>query len=210
MKREDPSASAATSEPTAAGVAAGATSPAGSGGEEARAEDSYRQLVRLLLDDPNPCARERIEGVLRASGKRWSDLHADVEAARERRRLALASATIPELEVRCEIADEGFRLIHEAAERSRAEAALRESKAQEVVQDLLGRLEGARAAQRRLKQLLPRELVAGWEEAEERYREARHRFEAARRAGRNTEYVEAALHDAVAAFERAKAAALSW
>ncbi len=174
------------------------------------AEQAYQELVRLLVDDPNPCQRERMEQVLTRCGRRWSDLHADVEAARERKRLALVSATIPELEVRCAIADEGFRLIQEAAERARAEADARESKAQRMFKELMLRLEGARTARRRLKQLLPRHLVADWEEAEERARHARERFEGARRAGRNTEHLEADLHTATAALERAQSAALSW
>jgi len=177
---------------------------------DAASHCAYRRLVRALVDDPRPCSRERMRRILAGVSRTWMELRRDVEATRERRRLAAAAAGIPDLEVRCAIADEGRRLLHEAAERARAEAAQRVERAEHALGSLQSRLERARDAQRELKRRLPQHLVEEWEQAEARYVRARDEHDAARRAGRNLEYFEAALQDALAAWQRAHAAALAW
>ena len=53
----------------------------------------------------------------------------------------MISATLPELEVRYQIAEEGYRLIQEAACKARAEANTQETKARLVYETLKRRLE---------------------------------------------------------------------
>lgn len=178
--------------------------------DETAPRRAYRRLVRALLNDPRPCARERMRRILDAAGRTWMELRSDVEAMRERRRLAAAAAGIPDLELRCAIADEGYRLVHQAAEQARAEAALRERKAEDALGSLQARLDRAREAQRELKRRLPLHLVEQWDRAETLVTRTRAEHDAARRAGRNVEHHEAAVQAALAAWQIAYAAARAW
>lgn len=127
-----------------------------------------------------------------------------------RKKLALKTATLPELELRYQIAEEGYRLIQEAADKARAEANKQEQKARRVYDTLRERLEDAREAERRLKAVLPTELVARWEAAEDKVRDARQLRDDAKSAGRNVEYVEAALEQLEVDLRDARTDALTW
>lgn len=126
----------------------------------------------------------------------------------EHRRLALISATLPELEVRYAIAEEGYRLIQEAACKARAEANKQETKARLVYETLKRRLDSAREAEAELKRLLPNALLEPWEAAHDQVLAARLLRDEGKRHGRNTEHVEAAIETLEHGLRQARQAAL--
>lgn len=156
----------------------------------------YWDLVRRLANAPEEVQRCDVDRVCAAAERSRDQLHADVSAALERRRLLIACGSLLNLEVSCEVAAEGYRMMRESARRAREEAAAREDGAREVWRILKGRLEGALAAERRLRELLPAELAEELTGRRERVLSVMERLEAARRERRCVEHMEADLEAA--------------
>ncbi|RMG18624.1 MAG: hypothetical protein D6731_01595 [Planctomycetota bacterium] len=165
--------------------------------------ERYHELVRAVARREEVPAAE-LEEALRAAQKSREDFERDLALARERRRLLKESNELLELELRCAIAAEGYRMIREAAARARAEAAAREERARAAFRQLQGRLRGARRAEQRLCELLPPHLVERLEERRRRLEECRRRLAEARRAGRSVEHLEADLEQAEQAWRAAR------
>ncbi|MGE0712537.1 MAG: hypothetical protein AB7N76_33110 [Planctomycetota bacterium] len=168
---------------------------------------SYRQLLRRLARDEE-LRPEHVAPLLAALGRTPEQLASDLAALRRRKELDAAAAELLELRERRALADEGFRLVEEAALRARAEATARLRRARRTLGAIDRRVAEAAAAERALKALLDPGAVAAWEDAEGAVQAARAALRAARCAGRNVERHEAWLEQAEAAYRAARRAAL--
>jgi len=112
-------------------------------------------------------------------------------SASELQTLVTSARSLLDLELRWELAEEALRVVEEAGAQARAEATARERRARGACQILAERLKQARDASAQLRA----EAQAGgrWDEALEVLRAAQAAYRDARRAGRNTEYLEASL-----------------
>jgi len=143
---------------------------------------------------------------LRRLGRTPTELERDLEGLRQRASLIHGAAELLDLSERCEIAGEGYRLIRQAARQARAEANERERRAREVYQSLRDRLAEAKAAREALEEVLPGPALEEWREAEELLQRCRDAIRAARREGRNTERLEAAVQQAEIRYDAARRA----
>ena len=72
-------------------------------------ERRYWELVRQLANAPEEVKGVDVDSVTAAARRTRDQLHEDVGAALERRRLLIASGALLNLEVSCEVAAEGYR-----------------------------------------------------------------------------------------------------
>ena len=171
--------------------------------DEGMREARYRQLVRRVVrsgDDPSGVDAE----LLRLRGRPGADLARDVALLRERHRLLEEVGELPDLELRCELAEEGYRLLLESGAQARAEANAREAPAREAWRGLRAKLRRAREAEQRLRAELPSELALELEQRRLQLAAARTQLSEARRAGVNLEYPEAAVEQALLAWRRVR------
>ncbi len=169
-------------------------------------ERSYWALVRLLAEGNIEVEAKLVRRVLAEVERDRSQLDTDVEAARERRRLLHASGSVLDLEVSCEVAEEGYRMMRESARKSRAEAEAREAKAHAIWLTLQDRLEGAREAEQKLKDLVPPELAEQLEARRDLLTGVRAHLDVARQRGLCIEHLEAAQEQAELAWREVRAA----
>jgi hypothetical protein len=155
---------------------------------------AYWDLVRRLANAPEEVDPDDVDRCCVAAAKSREQLHTDVRHALERRRLLIASGGVVDLKVSCDVAAEGYRLVRESAEKARQDAAGREAGARRAWCILRGRLEGARAAERRLRELIPAHLARELEARRGQVLAALEALEEGRRLGINTEHLEAGLH----------------
>jgi hypothetical protein len=167
--------------------------------DEGAREMRYRKLVRRLVRGGGDPAQVPA-GALRALGRSAEELLQDVEALQRRFDLFEAVGNLPDLEARCELAEEGYRVILESAAKARAEAAEREARARAAWSSLRNQLRCAREAEEALRSLLPAEGVALLEARREQLEVARQQLYRIRREGRNTEHAEAAVEQALLAW----------
>ena len=174
--------------------------------EESTSEEErlYWDLVRRLANKPEDVERSEVDRLRSAAGRDRDQLHEDVSAALERRRLLIACGSLLNLEVSCEVAAEGYRMMRESARRAREEATAREVGARQVWRILRSRLDGALDAERRLRELLPAELATELTGRRERVLTVMERLEVARRERRCIEHVEADLETAEQAWREVR------